>query len=76
MRQRRSQRLQEQFGPEWGPALELLGETRAETLPLLPEYGDRARRWHAALDLDELRTLVAAGETAEAKRRLVARLPG
>jgi siroheme synthase-like protein len=68
--------LQEQFGPEWGPALELLGETRAETLPLLPEYGDRARRWHAALDLDELRALVAAGETGEAKRRLVARLLG
>jgi siroheme synthase-like protein len=68
--------LQERFGPEWAEILELLGETRAETLPLLPEYGDRARRWHAALDLDELETLVAAGRAGEAKARLLDRLLG
>ena len=66
--------LDERFGPEWTRAVEVLGEARAETLPLLPDVGDRARRWQEALDLDELLTLVRAGDAGVAKDRLVARL--
>jgi hypothetical protein len=47
---------------------------RAETMAALPDFGERARRWHAALDVDELAALVADGRTGEARARLHARL--
>ena len=68
------ERLERAFGPEWAEALDVLGEVRDETLPLLPDLGDRARRWSAALDEDELVRLVRDGRRAEAKERLRRRL--
>ena len=66
--------LGERFGPEWAPLVDLLGEVRAETMPALPDFGDRARRWQAALDLDELEGLLRDGRSGEARRRLLERL--
>jgi precorrin-2 dehydrogenase/sirohydrochlorin ferrochelatase len=62
--------LEREFGPEWAEAVEVLGEVRDETLPLLPDLRARARRWAAALDLDELTSLLLAGRRGEAKARL------
>jgi precorrin-2 dehydrogenase / sirohydrochlorin ferrochelatase len=70
------QELGQRFGPEWAPLVDLLGEVRAETMPALPDFADRAGRWQAALDLDELTALVRDGRTDEARRRLLARLLG
>jgi precorrin-2 dehydrogenase/sirohydrochlorin ferrochelatase len=68
------ERFQERFGPEWAEALEVLGEVRDETLPLLPDLAERSRRWAGALDLEELAALVRTGRRDEAKARLQARL--
>jgi len=66
--------LGERFGPEWAALADLLGEVRAETMPALPDFTDRARRWQDALDLDELAALVRDGRAGEARRRLLDRL--
>lgn len=66
--------LEERFGPEWEEIAELIGAVRQETLPLLPDLGDRARRWRRALDLGELERLVREGRSAEARRELRARV--
>jgi precorrin-2 dehydrogenase/sirohydrochlorin ferrochelatase len=68
------ERFQERFGPEWAEALEVLGEVRDETLPLLPDLAERSRRWADGLDLEELAALVRTGRRDEAKARLRARL--
>src|SRR5262245_59591042 len=44
--------LERRFGPEWGAILDVLARAREETMPLLPDFHDRARRWDAAPDLD------------------------
>ena len=66
--------LSSQFGPEWTDMVEVLGDVREQTLPLLPDMRDRARRWQRALDLDELQNLVRAGEPHMAADRLKRRL--
>jgi siroheme synthase-like protein len=66
--------LGERFGPGWAELVDLVGQVRTATLPLLPDLEDRARRWRAALDLDELERLVAAGPGALAAARLRERL--
>jgi siroheme synthase-like protein len=66
--------LAARFGPEWTELLEVVGQVRAATLPHLPDFGDRSRRWKAALDLDELERLIRAGHPDEAATRLQARL--
>jgi precorrin-2 dehydrogenase/sirohydrochlorin ferrochelatase len=68
--------LEERFGPEWEDLAALLGELREQTLPLLPDVGERARRWRAALELDELEELTRAGQLDQARERLLARLVG
>lgn len=68
------ERFQAEFGPEWTAATELIGELRAETLPLLPDFHDRAKRWGRALDLDELTALLREGDADEARSRLRKRL--
>ena len=68
------ERLSEEFGPEWSEALEVLGDVRARTLSALPDVEDRARRWHGALDLDELLELIRDGRADEAGARLIDRL--
>ena len=66
--------LAERFGPEWTELLDLVGQVRTATLPHLPDFDDRSRRWKAALDLDELEHLVATGQPALAATRLRNRL--
>ena len=57
----------------------MVGQVRTATLPHLPDFEDRSRRWKAALDLDELEELLAAGQSDLAatrlRDRLLARLP-
>jgi precorrin-2 dehydrogenase/sirohydrochlorin ferrochelatase len=62
------------FGPEWTQLVDVVGQVRAETLPRLPDFEDRSRRWKAALDLDELEGLIAAGQAGPAAARLRDRL--
>jgi siroheme synthase-like protein len=66
--------LGERFGPGWVELVELVGRVRTATLPHLPDFEDRSRRWKAALDLDELEELLAAGQGDLAAARLRARL--
>ena len=66
--------LAERFGPHWTELVEVVGRVRAATLPHLPDFEDRSRRWKAALDLDELERLVGSGEGALAATRLLDRL--
>jgi siroheme synthase-like protein len=72
--------LGERFGPDWAELVDVVGRVRAETLPRLPDFEDRSRRWKAALDLEELERLVEAGQADEAatrlRDRLLAGLPG
>jgi len=68
------ERLQEEFGTEWAEVLRVVGEVRRETLPALPDLGERARRWREALDLDEADELVHQGRGKELHARLRARL--
>ena len=72
--------LGERFGPEWTELVDLVGQVRTATLPHLPDFDDRSRRWKAALDLDELEQLLRAGQPDEAaarlRDRLLAGLPG
>jgi precorrin-2 dehydrogenase/sirohydrochlorin ferrochelatase len=66
--------LSERYGPDWTEAVRVIGEVRADTLAALPDMAERAHRWSAALDLDELLRLVRVGRSAEAAGRLTARL--
>jgi siroheme synthase-like protein len=66
--------LSDRFGPEWAELIDLVGRVRTATLPHLPDFEDRSRRWKAALDLDELERLVRAGHGELAAARLRARL--
>ncbi|MFL5799688.1 MAG: bifunctional precorrin-2 dehydrogenase/sirohydrochlorin ferrochelatase [Actinomycetota bacterium] len=66
--------LSERFGPGWTEAMRVIGDVRRDTLATLPDLGDRARRWEAALDLDEMLALVSEGRSEEARRRLTDRL--
>ena len=66
--------LGDRFGPDWIELVDVVGRVRAETLPLLPDFEDRSRRWKAALDLEELEGLVAAGQGDLAATRLRDRL--
>jgi precorrin-2 dehydrogenase/sirohydrochlorin ferrochelatase len=68
--------LSKKFGPEWTEAVRVIGDVRRDTLPALPDFAERTRRWSAALDLglDEVLTLVRQGRSAEAAGRLTARL--
>ncbi|HEY3208540.1 MAG TPA: bifunctional precorrin-2 dehydrogenase/sirohydrochlorin ferrochelatase [Actinomycetota bacterium] len=68
--------LSRQFDPRWKELLDLLGEVRMETLPDLPDYGQRARRWQEALDVEVLLDLVGQGRRSEARAFLLARLSG
>lgn len=68
--------LSEQFDPRWAELLDLLGEVRTETLPDLPDYGERARRWQEALDVEVLLGLLGQGKRREARAFLLGRLLG
>jgi len=66
--------LAERFGPEWTELVDVVGRVRTATLPHLPDFEDRSRRWRAALDLDELERLVGSGQADLAATRLRDRL--
>lgn len=66
--------LSERFGPDWTELVEVVGRVRADTLPRLPDFEDRSRRWRSALDLAELEGLIAAGQSDLAATRLRDRL--
>jgi precorrin-2 dehydrogenase / sirohydrochlorin ferrochelatase len=66
--------LSERFGEEWSEIVAILREVRTETMPFLPSFADRARRWSEALDLDEAARLVRAGRSDELATLLRARL--
>ena len=70
------ERFQHGFGAEWAEVLEVVGEVRRETLPALPDFAERAARWHDALDLDEAAGLVREGRGEELRTRLRERLLG
>jgi precorrin-2 dehydrogenase / sirohydrochlorin ferrochelatase len=70
------EQLSEQFDSRWADLLDLLGEVRAETLPDLPNYGERARKWQEALDVDLLLDLLGRGMRGEARAFLLDRLLG
>jgi len=70
------EQLSEQFDARWEELLDLLGEVRTETLPALPEYGARARKWQEALDVDVLLDLIGTGRRREARAFLLRRLLG
>jgi uroporphyrin-III C-methyltransferase/precorrin-2 dehydrogenase/sirohydrochlorin ferrochelatase len=64
------------FGEEWAEVLRVLRRVREETMPLLPDIGDRATRWSAALDLTEAAVLVRDGRADDLHDRLIRRLLG
>jgi len=66
--------LSERFGPHWTELVDVVGQVRADTLPALPDFEDRSRRWRVALDLAELEHLIGAGQAALAATRLRDRL--
>ena len=66
--------LTAEFGEEWSEVLAVLRDVRRETMPLLPDPGERAARWAAALDLSEAAALARGGRGDELRRRLVHRL--
>lgn len=68
--------LEDRYGPEWAEVLDVIGDVREETNPVLPDLPTRIARWKRALDLDEIDGLVRSGRTEEARRRLRERLLG
>jgi precorrin-2 dehydrogenase/sirohydrochlorin ferrochelatase len=66
--------LSDEFGEGWTDVLAALRAVRAETLPLLPDFAERSRRWDEALDLGEAACLAREGRGDELAARLRARL--
>ncbi|HEY6567702.1 MAG TPA: bifunctional precorrin-2 dehydrogenase/sirohydrochlorin ferrochelatase [Actinomycetota bacterium] len=66
--------LTDEFGEEWSEIVAVLRQVRTDTLPSLPSFSERARRWSEALDLDEAKTLVREGRANELAARLRERL--
>ncbi len=62
------------FGEEWAEVLRVLREVREATMPFLPDIGDRASRWTAALDTAEAISLIREGRGDDLRERLVRRL--
>lgn len=68
--------LEARFGPHWAELVEVLRTVRDRSIPELPDLAERARRWEAALDLEEADRLVAAGLGRELAEALTRRLAG
>ena len=64
------------FGEEWAEILGVLRDVREATLPFLPDIGDRASRWAAALDTAEAISLIREGRADDLRERLVTPAPG
>jgi len=68
--------IERRFGSHWAELVDVLGEVRTRTLPLLPDLSERSRRWAEALDLEEAERLVREGRTPELRELLLRRLCG
>lgn len=68
------ERLAGELGEEWSEVLRIVRSVREQTMPSLPEFATRARRWSGALDLDEAARLVREGRGDELEARLRRRL--
>src|SRR4051812_21147111 len=68
--------MSQRFGPEWEEVMRLVGEVRQQTMPILPNIAERAKRWSKALDLEEAQQLMKEGRAAELRERLMSRLTG
>lgn len=69
--------LEAQFGDEYGPLVDLLGEVRSAALPRSVPFDEWARRWRAAVaDHEGLAALVAAGDVDAARDRIRASVTG
>ncbi len=66
--------LTDEFGEEWSEIVAVLRQVRTDTMPSLPSFSERARRWGEALDLDEAKALVRDGRATELASRLRDRL--
>jgi precorrin-2 dehydrogenase/sirohydrochlorin ferrochelatase len=66
--------LSQEFGEEWSEVVSVLRAVREETMPSLPDFATRARRWADALDLDEAARMVRDGRSEELASRLRTRL--
>lgn len=66
--------LSKEFGEEWSEVLAVLRSARESTMPSLPDFATRARRWSDALDLEEAVQLVREGRSDELEARLRLRL--
>ncbi|MEO8422765.1 MAG: siroheme synthase CysG [Actinomycetota bacterium] len=66
--------LSAMFGEEWAGVLAVLRDVRQATLPFLPDIGERASRWAAALDTTEAAALIREGRADDLRERLVGRL--
>jgi precorrin-2 dehydrogenase/sirohydrochlorin ferrochelatase len=66
--------LSSAYGEEWSEVLAVLRAVRAATMPSLPNFSTRARRWADALDLDEAAALVREGRGDELATLLRERL--
>jgi precorrin-2 dehydrogenase/sirohydrochlorin ferrochelatase len=67
-------RLEQEFGEEWAEVLAVLRSVREETMPLLPDVDERARRWAVALEPEEAAAMVRAGRADELRATLRERL--
>jgi precorrin-2 dehydrogenase/sirohydrochlorin ferrochelatase len=70
------QRLNDQYGEEWGELTEILADVRERTKESLPDLRERMRLWREALDLTEAETMVREGRGEELRQLLSARLVG
>jgi siroheme synthase-like protein len=68
------ERLEREFDPAWAELLRIVAEIREETLTAIPVFGERARRWREALDLDEAVELLRRDRAEELRTRLRERL--
>ncbi|MGI6295083.1 MAG: precorrin-2 dehydrogenase/sirohydrochlorin ferrochelatase family protein [Armatimonadota bacterium] len=68
MARRIRERLETQFGPEYGALATLLGKLRPEIKALYPDAADRNKAYRRILDSDVI-NLLAAGRTKEAVER-------
>lgn len=66
---RTRQRLQEEFGPEYGIFLDWMAAMRPPMFETYPKFGDRKTLWYEMVDSDIL-ALIKAGEFAKARQQI------
>ena len=64
------ERFEKEFGPEYGEFLELVLALREPVSSLVPEFGERRKRWYQLVDSDILE-LLRQGEQEQAHERVI-----